>query len=296
MMILSDGNDIVDIAQTDSNVPTGSQNAIELEVETANKKFGIVQFLENVNCESILGQEVTLSFQAQATANLDDVRAAIIAWDGTEDAPTKDIINSWEAEGSNPTLVSNFTFENTELGVYDTEQLSKLLSVLSDDVTYNVAKSNDTAIALEVNDQHSSVNFMLSDKSVINQPPALKQLPDFQVKIKVDRQFINRFISGKGALSDTETFTVLSDGADTKVVIGYASINTNRVTIPVVTTESSEIKNVSFNANLFKDVLVANKECESATLEVSEGGLARINFKVDDYDVTYYLVAVQDVD
>ena len=57
-----------------------------------------------------------------------------------------------------------------------------------------------------------------------------------------------------------------------------------------------KIKNVSFNANLFKDVLVANKECESATLEVSEGGLARINFKVDDYDVTYYLVAVQDVD
>ena len=50
--------------------------------------------------------------------------------------------------------------------------------------------------ALEVNDQHSNVNFMLSDKSVINQPPK-KQLPDFQVKIKVDRQFINRFISGK---------------------------------------------------------------------------------------------------
>ena len=110
-LLVSDGNDIVDIAQTDSNVPTGSQNAIELEVETANKKFGIVQFLENINCESIINQEVTLSFQAQATANLDDVRAAIIAWDGTEDAPTKDIINSWEAEGSNPTLVSNFTFE-----------------------------------------------------------------------------------------------------------------------------------------------------------------------------------------
>ena len=190
----------------------------------------------------------------------------------------------------------NFTFENTELGVYDTEQLSKLLSVLSDDVTYNVAKSNDTAIALEVNDQHSSVNFMLSDKSVINQPPALKQLPDFQVKIKVDRQFITRFISGKGALSDTETFTVLSDGTDTKIVIGYASINTNRVTMPVVTTESSAIKNVSFNANLFKDVLVANKECESATLYVSGEGLSKITFNIDDYSATYYLVSSGDVD
>ena len=74
----------------------------------------------------------------------------------------------------------NFTFENTELGVYDTEQLSKLLGVLSDDVSYNVSKSGDKAIALEVNDQHSSVNFMLSDKSVINQPPPLKKLVIFK--------------------------------------------------------------------------------------------------------------------
>ncbi len=192
--------------------------------------------------------------------------------------------------------VDNFDFDATELGVYDTEQLSKLLSVLSDDVTYNLKSSGDKAIALEVSDQHSSVNFMLSDKSVINQPPALKQLPEFQVKIKVDTQFIVRFISGKSALSDTETFTVISDDNGVQVVIGYASINTNRVTIPVQTEEAESINNVSFNANLFKDVLVANKECESATLEVAQDGLARINFKVDDYDVTYYLVAVQDVD
>ena len=192
--------------------------------------------------------------------------------------------------------VNNFTFSNTELGVYDTEQLSKLLSVLSDDVTFDLKSSGDKAIALEVSDQHSSVNFMLSDKSVINQPPALKELPDFQVKIKVDTQFILRFISGKSALSDTDTFTVISNDNGVEVIIGYASINTNRVTIPVQTEVTSSIKNVSFNANLFKDVLVANKECESATPEVSEQGLARINFKVDDYDVTYYLVAVQDVD
>ena len=48
--------------------------------------------------------------------------------------------------------------------------------------------------------------------------------------------------------------------------------------------------------NLFKDVLLANKECSSATLEVSNEGLARITFKVDDYDSTYYVVATQGVD
>ena len=192
--------------------------------------------------------------------------------------------------------MNSWNFQDVELGVYDTEQLSRLLGVLDDDVSLNLTQSGDKAIALQISDQYSKNNFMLSDKSVINQPPALKGIPEFQLKIKVDTNFITRFIGGKSALPDTDTFTVITDDDGVKLVIGYSSINTNRVTIPVETETYEDIENVSFNANLFKDVLVANKECESATLEVSEKGLSKINFKVDQYDVTYYLVAVQDVD
>ena len=192
--------------------------------------------------------------------------------------------------------MNSWSFQDTELGVYDTEQLSRLLGVLDDDVTLNLTQSGDKAIALEISDQYSKVNFMLSDKSVINQPPPLKGIPEFQVSIKVDSNFIQRFISGKSALPDTDTFTVITSDDGVKLVIGYSSINTNRVTIPVETETYEDIDKVSFNANLFKDVLVANKECETATLEVSEKGLSKINFKVDQYDATYYLVAVQDVD
>ena len=192
--------------------------------------------------------------------------------------------------------MNSWSFQDAELGVYDTEQLSKLIGVLDDDVSLNLTQSGDKAIALEMSDQYSKVNFMLSDKSVINQPPPLKGIPEFQLKIKVDTNFITRFIGGKSALPDTDTFTVITEDDGVKLVIGYSSINTNRVTIPVETETYEDIENVSFNANLFRDVLVANKECESATLEVSEKGLSKINFKVDQYDVTYYLVAVQDVD
>jgi hypothetical protein len=136
---------------------------------------------------------------------------------------------------------------------------------------------------------------MLSDLSVINTPPELKTLPEFQLKIKVDTRFITTFIAGKSALPDTDTFSVLSNNDVVKLVIGHSSINTNKVTLPVETETYEDIDIVSFNAELFKDVLTANKECESAVLEISESGLARINFKVDEYDVTYYLVAVRAV-
>ena len=95
---------------------------------------------------------------------------------------------------------------------------------------------------------------------------------------------------------DIDTFTVLNGKSGVEVVIGYSSTNTNRVNIPVETTTSDITDPVTFTANLFKEVLVANRECTSATLEVSTEGLARVNFKVDDYDSTYYVVAMQDVD
>ena len=192
--------------------------------------------------------------------------------------------------------LDNWTFEDANLGVYDTEQFSKLLDVLSDDIKINLKSFDTKAVALEVSDDYAKVNYMLSDLSVINQPPELKQLPEFQVKIKVDTKFITKFIAGKGALPDTDTFTVVTDNDTAKVVIGYSAINTNRVTLPVETETFEDISRVSFNANLFKEVLSANKECESALLEVSEQGLSRISFNIDDYSVVYYLVAVQDID
>ena len=191
--------------------------------------------------------------------------------------------------------LSKWKFEDADLGIYDTLQFSKLLDVLSDDITMKLNSSGDKAISLVVSDTDAKINYMLSDLSVINQPPALKQLPEFQVKIKVNTKFITKFISGKGALPETDTFTVITDDNSVKIVIGYSAINTNRVILPVETETFEDINKVSFNANLFKEVLSANKECESATLEVSQEGLSRINFKVDEYDVTYYLVAVQDI-
>ena len=192
--------------------------------------------------------------------------------------------------------LDNWTFEDANLGVYDTEQLSKLLDVLSDDIEIKLKSFDTKAVALEVSDDYAKINYMLSDLSVINQPPELKQLPEFQVKIKVDTKFITKFIAGKGALPETDTFTVVTDNDTVKVVIGYSAINTNRVTLPVETETFEKIDKVSFNANLFKEVLSANKECESALLEVSEQGLSRISFNVDDYSVVYYLVAIQDID
>ena len=192
--------------------------------------------------------------------------------------------------------VDKFSFEEAELGVYQTDVLQKLLSVLGDDVSLDLSKFDDRAVSLKVKNGPISVDYVLSDLSVISDPPALKKLPEFGTTIKIDTKFIDTFIKGKSALSDVETFTLKSNSNGLEVIIGYSSTNTNRVNIPVDVVSSNLDKSVTFNANLFKEVLVANRECSSAILEVSNEGLARVNFKVDDYDSTYYIVSLQDVD
>ena len=192
--------------------------------------------------------------------------------------------------------VDNFQFEDGNVGVYTTDQLVKLLGVLGEDVSLNVSRTGDKAYSMNVANGVVSVDYTLSDLSVIPDPPQLKKVPDFQTQIKVDSSFIDTFIKGKAALSEAETFTIVNGKTGPQVVIGYASTNTNRVNIPVETTSNGLLNNISFNANLFRDVLSANKECTSATLEVSNDGLARISFKVDDYDSTYFVVATQGVD
>ena len=191
--------------------------------------------------------------------------------------------------------VDNVQFDEGDVGIYTTDLLQRLLGVLGDDVTLNVSKFGDKAVSLKVQNGTVSIDYTLSDLSVIPDPPTLKRVPEFQTNIKIDSHFIETFIKGKSALSDAETFT-LTTGDETQVVIGYASTNTNRVNIPVETTTNGLTDNISFNANLFRDVLSANKECTSAVLEISNDGLLRVNFKVDDYDSTYYLVAIQGVD
>jgi len=135
--VLSDGNDAVDITQDTTTVPTNQLTAIALDVETANKKFGIAQIIEQVNCIGLIGNTVNLSFKAKvsSTTKLDNVKCAIVAWSGTANTVTSDIISAWGAEGTNPTLIANATYENSPAN----------LNLTTSYATYSVSAAVDTA-------------------------------------------------------------------------------------------------------------------------------------------------------
>ena len=137
--ILSDGNDTIDVTQNTAEAPFSGGYCIALDVETVNRKFGIAQIIEKQNCNGLLGQTVTLSFKAKvsSTTKLDNVKCAIVAWSGTADTVTSDIVSAWEVEGTNPTLIANATYENTPAN----------LNVTTSWRTFTVTANVDTASA-----------------------------------------------------------------------------------------------------------------------------------------------------
>ena len=190
--------------------------------------------------------------------------------------------------------MEDFDIENVRLGVYNTSQLTKLLTALDDKIDVKVNRADDAAFSINISDISTKVTFMLADMSVIRQVPQMKELPDFNVKIKLTKDFADKFIKSKNALPETENFAVESSDAGTKMILNYSTLNTNRITWAVVPEISANDLNATcFSANLFKEILVANKDAETGYIEVSSAGLARVTFTGKDYSSTYYLVQLQ---
>ncbi len=217
-----------------------------------------------------------------------------VKWESKDGSLTTSFISDDKSVLGSVTM-KDFDSTDATFGVYDTTKLTKMLSVLGDDIEFSINDIDGKSVSLKFKDGSTSVNYMLADLSVIPNVPDLKQLPDFDTEIKLDSNFISKFIKAKGALADENNFTFTCNGNNSgQIILGYSNINTNRIKIDVdCTCKKDKVDPISFSANFLKEILVANKEATDATLKISSQGLAHISFEVDNYESNYYLVEIQ---
>ena len=215
-----------------------------------------------------------------------------VKWESKDGSLSTSFISDDKSVLGNVTMLE-FEGSNATLGVYDTTKLIKMVSVLGDGVDFAIQDIDGKAVSLKFKDKSTSINYMLADLSVIPNVPDLKQLPNFDVKIKLDSSFINTFIKAKGALADENNFTFVSKNGKSEIILGHSNINTNRISIDVDAEVSGDVSPISFSATYLKEILVANKEASDATLNISTQGLSHIHFEIDQYTSDYYLVEIQ---
>ena len=214
-----------------------------------------------------------------------------VKWESKEGSLTTSFISDDKSVLGSVSM-KEFDGNDTSFGVYDTTKLTKMLSVLGDDVDFSINDIDGKPVSLKFKDGSTSVNYMLADLSVIPNVPDLKQLPPFNVEIKLDSNFISKFIKAKGAL-DENNFTFTCKDGKGQIILGFSNINTNRINIDVDCVCDGDIEPISFSATYLKEILVANKEATDATLKISSQGLSHIHFEIDNYESNYYLVEIQ---
>jgi len=187
---------------------------------------------------------------------------------------------------------SDIEMDNGTFGIYDTTQFNKLVSVLDDDIDVHIVKIDEKPINLSMSSNGTKITALLADTSVIPDVPKLNQLPNFDMELSCDSEFINKYIRAKAALPEATTFTVVVDGDNVKFVLGMSKTNTNRISLPVkVKTADPLMDNKVINADHFKEVLSNNKEC-APKIELADQGLMRISYTTTDYSAVYFLKTV----
>ena len=179
-------------------------------------------------------------------------------------------------------------FPNGLFGVYTTSQLKGLLSVLGESI-----KVDEVTGALKFSDKKVKVQYMLAAPSVIPAVPDLKTLPPFDAEVTLDDDFINTFIKSKGVLADADTFTFTVKGGTAEIILGYSSINSNRISIEVDCNAKEDIEPIAFSAKYLKAILMANKGSKTSSLKISSKGLSHVSFTDGDYVSNYYLVEIK---
>ena len=216
-----------------------------------------------------------------------------VAWNANGSLSTRFISDDKSVVGE--VKMNTFSGQPSNFGVYNTDLLVKLLSVLGTDVNFNVNSAQEKAFALTIDDNSTTVNYMLADMAVIPPTPELKQLPPFQMSIKITKEFIDKFIKAKGALPEIEHFTVMKNQKLGKyqIVIGYSNTNSNRISLDIECDVQEEIDPISFSAKYFREILAANKDLNGGTMHVSSEGLAKVDFEIDGFETRYFLVKLE---
>ena len=190
----------------------------------------------------------------------------------------------------------NFDLDDTELGIYNTSQFNKLVKIMDNTIVLGLTKSPyGTPLELTLADNQYDLNYYLSDLMLIETVPVINEPASYDAEANIDSDFISKFTNAKKALGDVKQFTIKdelnSDNAkDLVIVIGDGNGYANKIKFKIPCESMFGLNEIPFPADVMMELLKANEEADSGTIQISQEGLMKVIFKEKDIDSTYYLV------
>lgn len=185
--------------------------------------------------------------------------------------------------------------EDGTYGIFDTNGLTKMISVLDQEILIDVMKEGSTPVKLTIADTHVDLKYNLADIQVIPKTPTITGIDNKVFTFEITSDFTSKFIRAKDALSEDVFFISTQDGfANKEAIISVGKKSSNTITFRQDISVSEDISTpIPFNADLFKEVLRANKTAQSGKVSLNPKGLLIVEFETDETTSKYYLVRNQ---
>tara|TARA_B100001564_G_scaffold358137_2_gene376007 strand:- start:92 stop:814 length:723 start_codon:yes stop_codon:yes gene_type:complete len=186
----------------------------------------------------------------------------------------------------------NFKYPDADLGVFDTERLIRMLSVLNGNCDLSYQNIEDKIIAITLKDGNAEVKFNLGDLSIFPEETKLKNEPAYNLTLKMNTESAKAFVNGCNAITESNHFTVVGDDSSCELIVNFDKTkNLDMVRVPVQVVEGGEVENISFSSLHLKSIINANAGAD-ISLKVSNQGLLKCMFTTKEYSSVYYLVAM----
>lgn len=206
-------------------------------------------------------------------------------------SPNKDMLGEITFDG--------FRLTDNELAIYNTSQLNKLLSITSGDIMLNISKSGGINTHLTIADSQFNAIYALADTLLIGKVAKAEEPSEYTSVSTLENEQITALIKAKSALPDAtiiniSTETNINGDPVLKFTIGEKSSYSNLIQYDIAT-QSNGTFEIPFNADIFKEILVANKDQEGK-IEISKDGLMKLSFESEDKTLksTYFMVRNQE--
>ena len=190
---------------------------------------------------------------------------------------------------------SDFPLEDSEVAIYETSQLNRLINITSGELDLNLQKKHKLNTKLLIDDANYSLFYTLSEIMLIPKVETVIAVP-YDVEIVLDNEKIGAIIKAKNAIPESNHLVIESKkniNGDKSIdfTFGDTDEHTNKINYNI--SEGIKIEKdikLPFNNDLIKEILNANKDIDEGKMEISDKGIMKLTFKKDNIKSKYYVL------
>jgi len=190
--------------------------------------------------------------------------------------------------------LKKFELEDCELGIFDTNQLEKLVSIMNGVVIISLEKNKDLITKIKLADNNFDLVYSLADPLVIGKVKWVEDPENWDIELNIEPEEIVHLLKAKTALSEIKNVVLTStkniDGDLTsEFVFGEEMGHSNNIKYQKPGIISRDEIYIPLEANHFRDILNSNKDMDLCKLKATASGIVKINFISDEIETEYYI-------